>query len=435
MKKAATTKSKKYFKEAITMKKSRTLLALTLAIVLCFANLIPAFAAGNPVEAPDENNPVKAAIAKILQIPVGTNFPAMTFKFEVEPKSLDGDEGATAKMPPVNPKDIVFDGTETNDAVDGIISITKESPEDIFKDVEWKQAGVYIYELTETKNTYTIVDATREYMKYSDAVYTLKVYVKEASTKGTYYIYAIAAGITAPDGDDSADVIGDKVDMTPGNSKMTFTNRYVKTNGPTDPEKPDPVTESTLLVSKAVAGPFSSSTIYFGYKLTINVPSILAAPKAFYKAYVVENGAVVTSVDNGTVAGTDAGGAYISFVSGNEVEFNLKDGQRLVFIDTPIGTIYDVTEKAATAYTPDAYITTNGIGPVKFPGALSTELPVLGQFVGEAANKADFVNTRDEVAPMGVNLNDLPFIGMLLMALLAIAGYIVFKTRRRRAVN
>jgi len=449
MKKSQVSKSTKKFKEETTMKKSRILLALTLALILCLGTTMAAFAdlggpgdrpgsgegigqqgsSGAPIYTVDEDNPVQAAIAKILQVPVGTDFPAMTFEFEIKAVSLDGDEGAAGSMPPITLAPIKYDGSETNTPVDGIVSITKESPQDIFKDVQWPRAGVYVYEIKEIKDTYYIADAAHETLDYSDAGYILRVYVKEGSVKGKYYIYALSTVIDVPDTDGEK---GDKVDPTPGDSHMTFTNNYVKTNGGTDPKDDD---DSTLWISKAVDGDFASSTVYFGYKLTVTVPSLVTTPKPYYKAYVVENGAVVTSAENGTIAGTDAFGPYIAFVSGSETEFYLRDGQRLVFVDTPVGTGYDVTEQATNAYKPDAYITYNSETAIHYPGTLNNELEVLGQLVGEAVNKADFINTRDEVTPMGVNLNDLPFIILLVLAMGIVGGYMAVKTRKRKVVS
>ena len=50
-------------------------------------------------------------------------------------------------------------------------------------------------------------------------------------------------------------------------------------------------------------------------------------------------------------------------------------------------------------------------------------------------NHADYVNDRDDVTPTGLDLNDLPFIGMILLAVGAIAGYIVVKARKGMRVS
>jgi hypothetical protein len=211
---------------------------------------------------------------------------------------------------------------------------------------------------------------------------------------------------------------------------MAFTNNYVKTNGSDTPDNPDPTkpNESTLNVSKTVSGDFASTSIYFEFKLKITVPAALIPSlggNTVYKAYVVENNTVV--------------GSSIDFQSGMEKTIQLKHGQKLMFVNTPVGTVYDVTEIGTSAYTPAVEVTTNGGAPVSNPSNETiTEggsLAALGQLVGEATNLAAYTNSRDNVTPTGINLSTLPYVGLVLMAFGALVMFVIVKSRKKETQN
>jgi len=149
---------------------------------------------------------------------------------------------------------------------------------------------------------------------------------------------------------------------------------------------------------------------------------------------VVEGNAVINPADNAAAGliGTDAGGSYIRISTSGVTNFRLKDGQRLVFVDTPVGTSYTVEETAAIHYIPSLIVTRNGAAGAPIPGTLNTALPSGTQLVGELANGAAFTNTRDFVTPTGLNLNDLPFYGLILLALGSLVTFVVVKVRKRR---
>ena len=422
-------------------KQCKVVIAAILALVLCLSGFTTALAAGPGLDSNgallgSEASPAQAAISKVLKLPVGTNIPKTDFEFEVKAISVDDEAATVSNMPQIAKVIIPVTGEETAADAGNISTIVIES-KDIFQNANFPHAGVYVYEITEVSDTFE-GDAAHETMTYSGAKYTVSVFVKDkAATSGTY-IYAIGSLVTVADV--SGQTAGDKVDPTPGgdgekytSSQMIFTNTYVKTNGG-DPNDPDPLNYSTLAISKKVTGEFGSTSIYFDYTLELAAPSLVpttpAAPA--YSAYVVENGAVVTTSANGTIAGTDSKGQpYLTFVSGEKTSFSLKHGQELVFINTPVGTSYVVNEAGTIAYTPSYIITYDGTAKAAVPGSMSAALSTGAQLVGEGANKAAYTNDRDTVTPTGLNLNDLPFIGMLLLAVGATAGYLAFKSRKK----
>ena len=426
------------------LKKARIFLVAALVFV---ASITPAFAnnlnADGALLAVSEDSPAQATISKILQLPIGTQTPQLSFHFQARKISVDerNTPADLDTMPALNgaalevsfgPADV-----DTTSPAPSTLSIPKETG-NLFSGVTFPHAGVYVYEISEIADTNTDIDtAGNTQLYYSQASYTLTAYVANHSNGGTY-VYAVGVRIEENDLGQAAD---GKVDPTPGGdgekyfySQMIFTNAYVETNGPTDPEKPDPANESTLFVSKTVAGDFGDKTQYFNFSMDLSAPDLLRDVPAYYRAYVVENGAVVADLAGNAQAGllgSDPGGAYIKISTSGETSFQLRHGQRLVFVDTPVGTSYNVNQAAATHYTPSFIITTNGVAGANTPGTMSNPLATGMQLVGTQDNSAAFTNTRDSVTPTGLNLNDVPFILMIALALGALVTIVVVKARKR----
>ena len=416
-------------------RKLNALFAITLAIILCLGGLAAAFAQEeeNPITGEAvEGTPARAAITKLLKLPIGTDAPETTFEFQIKAISVDEVNNDGTNMPQISnvilPVAVETDGSNVS-TKDNITTVFMQSG-DVFGAVKWEHAGIYVYEITEVKDTFqynVTAGATSETMTYSDAKYTMIVYVKEDETPKTFYVAAVGAVVTVTDNDNQVE--NRKVDPTPGlngkYSQMTFTNTYVKTNGGTNP-----LNDATLSVSKEVKGEYASKDLYFDYSLTVTAPS-LATGSLTYKAYVVADGQIVTSALNGAENDNN----YIEFQSGTATSFSLKHDQKLVFIDTPVGSGYDITESAADAYKPSVTIVYNETSVNEYTAAETGDpLTVTSQLIGEKTNSARFINTRDTVSLTGLNMNDLPFIAMIILALAAIAGYIVLMRRREETV-
>ena len=443
------------------MKKHNTISKLTAGIAMVLAL---GLSAALPASAALTGSPTKtstAAITKQFQMPKGTILPAgIKFEFSIKSKSEDGSAPSAAmqagdtKVSDTEGKStITFAGTETGttDAKD-TTSYYKESAE-LFRNVKWTHPGVYEYEVTEIADTYA-VNATpppTEAMTYSKAVYTMFVYVIEKD--GKYVIDYISAWKTIDDnGDEITDQV--KVDPTPKDdrtdgkySEMVFVNSYVKTNGPIDPPVDPPTPEdATLSVSKEVAGTYGDSTIYFPFSMTVTAPDLVKNPPA-YKAAVVERDPadackciIVTSPSN--YAGAIDADGYISFTSGAAPpSFNLKHGQFLAFINTPVGTIYEVKETGTALYTAKAKVTTNGVQGAQEEAIVGQDLmlPKASNtvytdklYVGEAKNSADFLNDRGTTTPTGISVDNLPFIVLIGLAAAGLAGFVVLKSRRNK---
>jgi hypothetical protein len=429
-----------------TMKKSVTgrllpaLLALALALALSLGSVASVFALGpNGAVIGSEQNPVEAGLTKILQVPEGTVAPAsLNFRFVVTPVSF---ENSTAPaivnaMPTVVPIELSFTKQEVEQALPDsyhIKTLVKEPTTSIFKTIQFNAAGVYVYEIAEARPTNTLIDP-RETLTYSPARYRLNVYVKKKLSGEGYYVEAIGAVVITKDKD--GQTVGAKVDPTPGGdtinytySQMTFTNNYYKKNDG-DPKQPD---RSTLRISKVVSGNGDSSK-YFQFSVSVTKPLIVTAP-AFYKAYVLEDDNVVTSDKNGTIAGNDSYGAYITLPSsGAATTMYLKHGQRLVSADTHVGAYYYAIEMATPGYKPEVHLLVDGMN-FKKTGSVNTALSTGENVLGETGiNTATFVNTYEYATPTGVIINNLPYIVLMALAAGAFALYLAAKRRRRRRV-
>ena len=420
------------------LKKSnhKLLAMLALALIMCLSGITSVFAAGEP--APNLPDVTQAAITKLLQVPVGTDLPDATFTFNVEAVSVDGKTANKSEAPVIGTVRLEhFKANATLDSTDTDNTSTYyfESA-GLFKAGDFPHAGVYEYTIKENPNTYTINDAKHETITYSGAEYKVKVYV--VNDNGSLKISFIGAiEVKGDDGSATAEEDQDKLVVTPGGdpdangkySEMTFTNTYVHTNGPEDPDNPDVpgiLSESdTLSISKTVTGEFGSETQEFTFTLTVNAPKLVAdaangAP-IIYNAYVTDK--------DGAVGDGDP----IPFTSGVPKEFKLTHGQKLIFFKTPVGTSYDVKESGTDGYEASVIVTSKGTPGDEVKGInIGAPVEVKSQLVSEKANSADFTNNRDDVTPTGLNLNDLPFYGLILIALGALTTFIVVKSRKRK---
>ncbi|MCL2818823.1 MAG: hypothetical protein FWD41_03770, partial [Actinomycetia bacterium] len=306
-------------------------------------------------------------------------------------------------------------------------------------DKDFPAAGVYVYEITEFSPTYVLNPAPppTETMTYSTAKYEITVFVKN-SADGTFrYVTAVSAVVKVADND--TQIVGDKVTPELGNSAMTFTNVYTRTTGDGPPDGNNEV----LSVSKVVSGDFGDQTYYFPFSVMLTKnPLVDGTP--IYKGYILDvDGTIVGATDladaaknNATIGGVDGeGNSYIAFSStggtGSGSSFKLMHGQRLVFTDLPIGTAYVVDESATINYTPFYTITYAGDVGDEVAGSLSGALGTGAQLVGVNPNSAAFRNNRDNIVPGGIDINDLPFIGMIVLAILILAGYLYARSRKR----
>ena len=420
------------------LKKSKIIFTFMLALLLCLTSVSTALASnlvGDDALIGDEENPVQAAITKNFRLPERTTIPEVSFNFLVTPKTVDGVDfnpdslnmpriGAETEIPGTGKFTLSFssDDEERKEAAEGLVnafSIQKETP-NIFANTIFPHAGIFEYTVTEESNTNELIDRpenVNEWLSYSPAVYTLTVYVANTEDGEGTYVHSLGTLVTTPNPGQPGDI---KIDPTPDGygeeysfSQMVFINDYVRNQGPLDP-----AVASTLSISKTVTGDFGSHTRDFSFSISLEIPSIVPDIPEYYRAYI--------RYADGTVSDD-----YIEVSTTKATAFTLTHGQKLVFIDTPVGTSYRVTETGTQHYFPSLSVITNGVKvdyeELKMGEAFISEQ----QFVGELANSADFTNRRDTVTPTGLNLSTLPFIIMIALGLCALVAFVVIKARKR----
>jgi len=459
----------------------KLMISFVLAAILCLSLASPAFATEQGPITGDHNTPAKAALTKILKMPVGTNTPTAAFTFEIYKKSLDGvlasgnstitnlmpNIGTTAVGSPVVTHYTKSSGnfSSSDPAIEsgGIKLVPKEVM--LFdENITWKQAGIYVYTIKETQALVApFSDTFQDQITYwSPAVYEVTVLVDNHPTiPGQYYIAAIAAKIVVID--NNGQTADKKVDPTPigGNSttvisnysKMVFTNNYLKNNGGTDPTNQNKV---VLAVSKNVTGVGANQTdLYFPFQVKVKNPETITDANKTYKAYilttstntVVNKPALLDNTVTGNIKTDTSSRDYIEFKTNITLTVNLKHGQSLAFIDLPVGTEFEVNEALTTGsgYTPAYTYILNGAAPQSvngtsetahaFPADTVNPNKVDTARIGEAKSSVAYTNAKNTTAITGVSVNDLPFIILIVVVALAITGYAVIKFRRNAKYN
>lgn len=324
------------------------------------------FAAGEPT-VPDVNSNGQVPITKEFEMADGLKTPAATFKFTATSQTQDA--------LPATITDVTYQAGETGTLKDGKYVISKDTA--ISFTGAWKHAGEYVYTVTESKEN-PISNVT-----YDTSSYTLRVYVING-TNGLEIEKITAQGATG------------KTD------KILFTNTYAKN-------------DATLTIEKNTTGTYADKTRKFDFEITFT-----KSPMS----------------DQTTFTGT-IGAQFVECTAGQTKTFKLADGEQLVFNNLPVGTTYMVKELAATdGYTPKVTVIENQTTTVTNKTVQETEaLDTLKEnrknnLVGENENKVTFTNTYKDVAVTGIVMNNLPFILLVAVAIVAFVSLAVVKRRR-----
>ena len=296
----------------------------------------------------------------------GLTTPAAIFKFTATSQTQDA--------LPATITDVTYQAGETGTLKDGKYVISKNTA--ISFTGNWKHAGEYVYTVTEKQENMPNVT-------YDTSSYTLRVYVING-TNGLEIEKITAQGATG------------KTD------KILFTNTYAKN-------------DATLTIEKNTEGDYADKTRKFDFEITFT-----KSPMS----------------DQTTFTGT-IGAQSVECTAGQTKTFKLADGEQLVFNNLPVGTTYMVKELAATdGYTHKVTVIENQTTTVTNKTVQETEaLDTLKEnrknnLVGENENKVTFTNTYKDVAVTGIVMNNLPFILLVAVAIVAFVSLAVIKRRR-----
>lgn len=324
------------------------------------------FAAEEPT-VPNVNQNGRVPITKEFEMADGLRTPAATFKFTATSQTQDA--------LPATITDVTYQAGETGTLKDGKYVISKDTA--ISFTGAWKHAGEYVYTVTESKEN-PISNVT-----YDTSSYTLRVYVING-TNGLEIEKITAEGANGK------------------TNKILFTNTYAKN-------------DATLTIEKNTEGDYADKTRKFDFEITFT-----KSPMS----------------DQTTFTGT-IGAQSVEYTAGQTKTFKLADGEKLVFNNLPVGTTYMVKELAATdGYTPKVTVVENKTTTVTNKTVQETEaLDTLKEngknnLVGENENKVTFTNTYKDVAVTGIVMNNLPFILLVAVAIVAFVSLAVIKRRR-----
>ena len=183
--------------------------------------------------------------------------------------------------------------------------------------------------------------------------------------------------------------------------KLSFKNTYEKNGGEDFKEN------QALVVEKQTVGELADKTKNFTFRLTLR------------KAKTAKDETIIGKIGN----------KEVKFTYGEEKEFQLRDGEQLVFEKLPAGTRYNAVEVGETdGYTPKVKVIEDGKQNADKAGTDAGDLSsaATGQtnLVGEKENRVTFVNTYKDVAVTGIITNNMPFIvlaGLLASAIIVLA--------------
>ena len=453
----------------------KMLTSIALVMIMSFSMILPGLAEEFKEwsSGTGKDNPAKAVITKILKVPVGTTMPLTpageSFKFEFTKLGMVVNSGTTtilensdlvkSKMPSLGPITLAF---EAADLVNARIYNIANAQGDVYAHYVAKQtgdilasineannwwdhgAGIYKYRLEETSETITL--KANEKMSFSTAWYDIEVWV-ETDEDGTLFAKHIVAWIVEDHEDEYYEGDEGKVDPKPGEvgknieflSQLIFTNKYWKTDGGGGFD----VENASLRIAKTTTGLGAQPDKRFVFNITVYQPEIIDDPQE-YRAFVVDNYGIVTDLTD-IYSGTAPGG-LITVKSGETLTVNLKDGDKVIFNDLHVGATVEVEEERDDNYvqkyrrtfstpTSDPFEATGPVsdsswsawGFPRNPGDLGPHfLPE-----GKNVNIVQYTNTRQNATPTGLDVDDLPYIVMIGLAVVGLIGFAIVKARKK----
>lgn len=341
--------------------------ALILAGTMLLSMGTTVFAAGEPTE-PNVNQNGRVPITKEFEMADGLKTPAATFKFTATSTT----EGA----PTATIADVSFTEGQTG-TLKGEKHVLEGNTAISFQGT-WPHVGEYVYTVTEKPGSMPNVT-------YDASSYTLRVYV-----------------INGTNGLEVGKITAQAQGASGKTDKILFTNTYAKNN-------------AILTIEKKTTGTYADKTKEFNFEIT------------FTKSPMSEQTSFTGNI----------GSEPVECTAGTPKPFTLADGEQLVFSNLPVGTTYVVKELAASdGYTPSVTVVENRTTTLKNKTVQETEaLDTLKEngknnLVGENENKVTFTNTYKDVAVTGIVMNNLPFILLVAVAIVAFVSLAVIKRRR-----
>ena len=367
-------------------------LALALCLILCLGFCSTAFAETTTVYGLDA-----AVMSKDLTVAEGIDFSSVnefTFSFT----------GAETDAPAIDNQTITVSKSADSDAVaTGTKAMSAVFPTSMLGAADgFKHAGVYTYtvkeETAKIENDTTTKPGIKRNLTVNDddVYYIVRVYV----INNTTYDALEYQGVTVEKFVGTAST-GEKINPTPDNFK--FKNTY------TEVEYDD--SNGVFNVTKEVKGIYGDLTLEFTVTIAVTIPNENATTDVTYSS---DSSVEVTP---GTWSGKS-----------NTYTVKLANGETFKFTSLPVGSKVTVTETGAEYY--KGKITDNLTTHVftADEGDYGANVTT-GQKVFSEKVTVTITNTRQDIIPEGIVVNNLPFV---LIVVLALAGMAVFFVSNRR---
>ena len=415
-------------KKKSLQKMSRLFASAVLVGTMCLGNVANVNAADTPAEWGPTETPEAAITVEYKMgndVVTPANDVSFTFTKTAAPTGM-----SLSDMPAISVENVKFNAGEDliKDTTATDIKVLRKQSKNFLESFKTAMGtstkmttGEYVYTV---KSTSTVTKTkTNDVFTGSDAEYKLNIFVAQ-DTNSKLYIKGLS--IINTKNDAGTDTGNDaKVDGKPGSttggtasnfSGLKFVNEYVAKAGsvdPTDPDVPDP-NKPASYAFKVTNNTESKGTQTgsFDYTMTVTKPSGIATTDNTYVYYV---------------NGTQKTGTY-----GTEVTFTLPDTKSMMIKSCYAGSKVTVEQKGVANWTATAETTFNGVkDSQKLSAAVGKNLKVADKTLGQKENKVDYKNIYKDIAVTGIIVNNFPFIIMIAIAVVALAGIVAMNSKKR----
>lgn len=432
---------------------------------------------GTPFETPPPPEDPDITISKVLRMPYGTAVPYAEFEFEVT--LVEVVDLLTAMFPNLSqngePISIPTLTTSNNeDPFNPIIEFYPDMTEDLetaalpanttdvvitgehtlcFSYIEWPHEGLFIFRVMEVEDSSGL--GTDNVMIYSSAIFYIYIYVINIGTAIDedliifQYYTKLRTPTDACDECITSSASCETCDIAKVEEELEFTNIFVRTPDPQDPE--------SMYVRKIVDGRGTTATnnsgssmgnfnSYFDFDIALSLPLLIPTAQVQPRIYAYITG--YARDPNGSLTATRiaidgpisiiADGITGIYTHTFSHTFRLRHGDVIEFSNVPIGTTYVLTEEYAHLYVQSAIITIGGE-----PGDVLTVQPeddgnlvvngLVGQTVYEGAivslNRVLVHNDRFTAPPMGVVTNSVHSITVIVLSIVILVVYTIIRKK------
>ena len=361
---------------------TKKILSAVLAGAMVLAMGVSAFAADEPATT---TGLAEAKMTKDLKVADGVDIDAVenfTFSFTFnDSKSVGYKEGD--KVPTISPQTItVSDRTDGEDHAYGSKALSE-----VFTSADaFPHAGVFAYTVKETTEASTTTEGgVTKSLTVDDSVYTVLLHVTNKQGGGLEF-----SGVEVLEGEEKKDPTIKEGEKTSG---FNFENTYAEVIEETE--------DGVLTITKKVEGKYGDKTKKFPVTVTLSIPS--------------------TASELDVVLDTSKGASLTGLVA----TADLADGDEIKFTKLPSGTTFKVEETQDANYA--GKIEGTLITTATFDKGANVSATSTGPVV-EAGQTVTLTNTREDVIPTGVIINNLPY---MLMVAIAVAGVAYMQLKKR----